>query len=95
MINSLLFSHESCTKKQLIKELQPPTDDWEHYADRLHDIAYKYGYEQAMAEQGLVLEKIREEIKRFMYEVNPSSSESDYACNYILDLLEKYREVDQ
>ena len=41
-------------KHKLIKDCQPPTDDWEHYADRLHDIAYKYGYGQAqrdMAEQ--------------------------------------------
>ena len=41
-------------KHKLIKDCQPPTDDWEHYADRLHDIAYKSGYEQAqkdMAEQ--------------------------------------------
>ncbi len=34
-------------KQKLIKDCQPPTDDWEQYADRLHDIAYKNGYEQA------------------------------------------------
>ena len=34
-------------KQKLIKDCQPPTDDWEAYADKLHDIAYKYGYEQA------------------------------------------------
>lgn len=38
-----------------------------------------------------VLDKIRAEIKHFMYDVNPSSSESDYACNYILQILDKYK----
>lgn len=38
-----------------------------------------------------VLDKIREEIRNFMMEVNPSSSESDYACNYILDVIDKYK----
>lgn len=36
-----------------------------------------------------VLEEIKAEIRHFMFEVNPSSSESDYACNYILDLIDK------
>lgn len=36
-----------------------------------------------------VLEEIKAEIRHFMFEVNPSSSESDYACNYILDLINK------
>lgn len=36
-----------------------------------------------------VLEEIKAEIRHFMLEVNPSSSESDYACNYILDLIDK------
>ena len=38
-----------------------------------------------------VLDKIKAEIKHFMYDINPSSSESDYACNYILDILDKYK----
>lgn len=38
-----------------------------------------------------VLDKIRAEIKHFMYDVNPSSSESDYACNYILQIIDKYK----
>ena len=38
-----------------------------------------------------VLDKIREEIRHFMMEVNPSSSESDYACNYIFGILDKYK----
>ena len=36
-----------------------------------------------------VLEEIKAEIRHFMFEVNPSSSESDYACNYILDVINK------
>ena len=35
------------------------------------------------------LEELKAEIRHFMFEVNPSSSESDYACNYILDLIDK------
>lgn len=45
--------------------------------------------------------KLSKKIRHFMYHINPSSSESDYACNYILDLIkdmideekEKYGEV--
>lgn len=33
-------------KQEEIKSCTPPSDDWEHYADRLHDIAYQSGYEQ-------------------------------------------------
>lgn len=36
------------------------------------------------------LKEIKAEIRHFMFEVNPSSSESDYACNYILDLIDKH-----
>ena len=32
---------------------------------------------------------LKAEIRHFMFEVNPSSSESDYACNYILDFIDK------
>ena len=42
-------------------------------------------------EQQLVLDKIRAEIRHFMFEINPSSSESDYACNYMLDIIDKYK----
>ena len=38
-----------------------------------------------------ILDKLRAEIKHFMYDVNPSSSESDYACNYILQIIDKYK----
>jgi len=37
-----------------------------------------------------VLEDIKAKIRHFMFEVNPSSSESDYACNYILDLINNH-----
>lgn len=40
----------------------------------------------------MVLDKVSEEIRHFMFEVNPSSSESDYACNYILDVINRYKE---
>lgn len=40
----------------------------------------------------MVLDKVSEEIRHFMFEVNPSSSESDYACNYILDVIKRYKE---
>ena len=38
-----------------------------------------------------VLEEIKAEIRHFMLDVNPSSSESDYACNYILDIINKLK----
>ena len=41
--------------------------------------------------QESILDKIRAEIKHFMYNVNPNSSESDYACNYILQIIDKYK----
>ena len=48
-------------------------------------------YQACHEDKVKVLDKIRAEIKHFMYDVNPSSSESDYACNYILDILNKYK----
>lgn len=32
---------------EAIQTYTPPSDDWEHYADRLYDVAYKSGYEEA------------------------------------------------
>lgn len=40
-------------KQEAIKSCTPPSDDWEHYADRLHDIAYKCGYEQGKKDAGI------------------------------------------
>ena len=34
-------------------------------------------------------DKINAEIRHFMYDVNPNSSESDYACDYILNIINK------
>ncbi|MBE6005612.1 MAG: DUF551 domain-containing protein [Sarcina sp.] len=53
-------------KLEAIQTCTPPSDDWEHYADRLHDIAYKCGYEEGKqdAEQDrwiLVTEKLPED----------------------------------
>ena len=39
-----------------------------------------------------VLEDIKAEIRHFMLDVNPSSSESDYACNYIIEVIKRYKE---
>lgn len=39
-----------------------------------------------------IIDNIQAEIRHFMLEINPSSSESDYACNYILDIINKYKE---
>ena len=48
--------------------------------------------EYAKEQTNIVLDKVSEEIRHFMLEINPSSSESDYACNYILDVINKYKE---
>ena len=36
-----------------------------------------------------MLTDIQSEIRHFMYDVNPSSSESDYACNYMIDIIQQ------
>ena len=49
-----------------------------------HD--YMNGYNQGKKEGTIEeLEDIKASIKRFMLNINPNSSESDYACNYILN----------
>lgn len=47
---------------------------------------YRRGYINGCED---TLKKIEEAVRHFMFVVNPSSSESDYACNYILDLINK------
>ena len=42
-------------------------------------------------EQDHLFEALENDIKHFMYKINPCSSESDYACNYILGLLANYK----
>ena len=58
----------------------------------MEQLMYKCG-EQMVNQKAVerILDKIKEEIRHFMMEVNPSSSESDYACNYILGILDKYK----
>lgn len=42
-----------CIEKQkAIFELQPPTDNWETYADRLYDLAYLSGYNDGLIAKG-------------------------------------------
>lgn len=48
------------------------------------------GYKKATEQANAVLENIKTEIRHFMFDINPSSSESDYACNYILDIIDKH-----
>ena len=43
---SIQMAISALEKQEAIKSCTPPSDDWEHYADRLHDIAYQSGYEQ-------------------------------------------------
>lgn len=46
--------------------------------------------EEAVLNICKMFEDIKAEIRHFMFDVNPSSSESDYACNYILDIIDKH-----
>jgi len=39
-------------KQKAISELQPPTDDWGSYADRLYDLAYLSGYNDGLIAKG-------------------------------------------
>ena len=39
-------------KQKAISELQPPTDDWDSYADRLYDLAYLSGYNDGLVAKG-------------------------------------------
>ena len=50
---------------------------------------YKKGYADGCVD---TLDIIAEEIRHFMLDVNPSSSESDYACNYILDVIKMIKD---
>lgn len=52
---------------------------------------YQAGLMDMPKEMIEVLDEIQAEIRHFMYDINPSSSESDYACNYILQIIDKYR----
>lgn len=39
-------------KQKAISELQPPTDNWGTYADRLYDLAYLSGYNDGLIAKG-------------------------------------------
>lgn len=39
-------------KQKAISELQPPTDNWETYANRLYDLAYLSGYNDGLIAKG-------------------------------------------
>ena len=45
--------------------------------------------EDIKADMVAMLTDIQSEIRHFMYDVNPSSSESDYACNYMIDIIQQ------
>lgn len=65
----------------------------EYILEYFKDINFVYNdscrYDDLEMMLNKLLEEIKAEIHHFMFEVNPSSSESDYACNYILDLIDK------
>ena len=54
-------------------------------------------YDRNQYEKGCrdALDTIAKEIRHFMLDVNPSSSESDYACNYILDFINECKNNNQ
>lgn len=82
--STFLDDAKSCAIHSAIEELEQDTVpfDLELYQAGLMDAP------EGMIE---VLDEIQAEIRHFMYDINPSSSESDYACNYILQIIDKYR----
>lgn len=46
--DALDMAIKSLEKQKAISELQPPTDNWETYADRLYDLAYLSGYNDGL-----------------------------------------------
>lgn len=45
---ALRVAIKTLEKQKAISELQPPTDDWDSYADRLYDLAYLSGYNDGL-----------------------------------------------
>lgn len=41
------------------------------------------------SDMAAMFKEIQSEIRHFMYDVNPSSSESDYACNYMINIIQQ------
>ena len=62
-----------------------------------NELAKALQYDRNQYEKGCrdALDTIADEIRHFMFEVNPSSSESDYACNYILDFINECKNDNQ
>ena len=46
--DALEIAIKALEKQKAISELQPPTDDWDSYADRLYDLAYLSGYNDGL-----------------------------------------------
>lgn len=49
---ALRVAIKTLEKQKAISELQPPTDNWETYADRLYDLAYLSGYNDGLVAKG-------------------------------------------
>lgn len=66
-------------------------DEHEEFVEqKMSIIDFVNGYtDEGVTTADDVIDKIRAEIKHFMFDVNANSSESDYACNYILNILDK------
>lgn len=76
---------------QVIQSNTPPTTNWEHYADKLYDAAYRRGYEKLKDEM--------DEMLHVMLESDPrtfSNPVSDYGLYYdaIADVLKKLHQLD-
>ena len=63
-------------------------DEYTHLAAKY--LMMQADYENRLkADMVAMLTDIQSEIRHFMYDVNPSSSESDYACNYMIDIIQQ------
>lgn len=76
-------------KLQAIQSNTPPTTDWEHYADKLYDAAYRRGYEEFRDEIDEMLCVMLESDPRTFS--NPVSDNGLY-YDAIADVLKKLRE---
>lgn len=64
-------------QQEAIKSCTPPSDDWEHYADRLYDIAYKSGYEQG--------KKDAEQNRWIPFKCRKATEDDGTSFDYIMD----------
>lgn len=65
---------------------------YESQMEKIFVDQYRRGYINGCED---TLKKLEEAVRHFMFVVNPSSSESDYACNYILDFINEYKNDNQ